>query len=124
MVKEAITDEAALSILQQYDVYNKEIEFYDKISPKIAKKLRDLGEPKLLAECFGVCKERQIMILENLAIQGYGIVHVLPGFNIHEAKVILKKLASFHAVCAVLQEEQSDIFENFKNGSFHFDFFL
>lgn len=122
MVKEAISDEAALSALQQYDVYNKEIEFYDQISDKITQKLQQLHEPQLLAKCFGICKEKQIIILENLASKGYGILPVQPGFNILEAKIIFKKMATFHSICAVLQEEQPNIFSNFQNGQFDFLF--
>lgn len=116
MIKVAIADEVALNALQQYNVYNKEIEFYSRVSGKIAQKLREIGEPQLLPEYFGVCNEKQIMILENLAFKGYGIVPVLPGFNIHEAKAILKRLATFHATCAVLQQDQPNIFSIFKNG--------
>lgn len=99
-----------------FDVYEKEVEFYDKIVPKMNEKLKDLNEPQLLAECFGVCKKRKIMVIEDLKAKGYHILAGQNGCNISETKAILKRVAVFNAIGAILQQEQPDIFANFKCG--------
>ncbi len=99
-------------------MYEKEVEFYDKIVPKINEKLKELNELQLLPECFGVCKTKKIMVIEDLNASGYNIV---PGHNectIFEAKAILKRIAVFNAIGVILCQEQSDIFAKFKSGWF------
>lgn len=71
MIKVAISDEATRNALLLYNVYDKEIEFYGEIASKINKKVQQLGETQMLAKCFGVCKEKKIIILENLAVNQF-----------------------------------------------------
>lgn len=116
IIKIALPDENALDVSLQQKMYDKEMEFYAEIAQKINQKLRELDEPQLLAQCFGVCKSRKIMILEDLSANGYSVLPVQSGYSISQTKIILKRLATFHAVCAVLQEVEPNIFEHFKTG--------
>lgn len=98
------------------DVFNAEMIFYKEIVPKINEFLEFLGEPELFPEVFGVCYTKKIIILGDLLAKDYQILPASRGYNIPEAKVILKKVAVFHAICAVLQEKEADIFANFTYG--------
>lgn len=49
------------------------------------------------------------------SIKGYGTIPIQREFDIPQAKMIFKRLATFHAICAVLQEEQPNIFDNIRN---------
>lgn len=100
----------------QFDVFNKEVEFYEEIAPKINQKLKVLGQPRLFAEMIGMSKSKKVMILEDLSGKGYRVLPVKDGYNFEETKALLKRIALFHATCAVLQEEKSDIFTTFKYG--------
>lgn len=93
------------------------MEFYGKIVPKFNQKLKILGELDLVAEPFGIWKKENILILEDLSAKGYQAQSPAQGFDVHETRAVLKRAATFHAICAVLQEEQSDIFGNFKAGT-------
>lgn len=104
------------NIFIEFGAYDKEIRFYSEIASKINAKLKDLGEPELCAEAFGTSKLKNILILEDLSASGYQVMPSKHSFNLHETKAILKKLATFHAINAVLQEEQPDIFADFKYG--------
>lgn len=117
-MKEPITDEFAVTALSQFDVYNKEIEFYSEVAPKFNQKLKELNEGELFATPIGVCRKRNILILEDLSAKGYRMLAKKDGFNFIEAKIILRKVAIFHAICAVLQEENAGVFANFKYGQF------
>lgn len=117
IVKTAVPGEFAFEALAANDIYNKEIEFYSKIAPKINQKLKKLNETdQLVAEPYGVCNANNAILFEDLCSKGYGIASVLRGFNFEEAKIVLKKAATLHAIHAVLQEEDPNIFENFKYG--------
>lgn len=108
--------EETVDTFADYNVYDREMEFYGDIAAKISRKLKELGEKQLLPETIGVCKQRKIMIMEDLDAKGYGVLPAQPGYNIVQAKAILKRMATLHAIGAVLQEENPDIFRNFKSG--------
>lgn len=105
--------------LSGFDVYEKEVEFYDKIAPRMNEKLKDLDESELLPECFGVCKKQKIMVIEDLNAKGYKLLPGQNKCNISETKAVLKRMAVFNAIGAILQQEQSDIFATFKSGLYN-----
>lgn len=109
-------NEELKDVFANFDIYKKEVEFYDKIAPKYNEKLRGLGERRLFAECFAVCKTRKIMVIEDLKAKGYSL---LPGpyeCNLSQTKAVLRRMALFNAIGAILQQEEPNIFVNFKNG--------
>lgn len=117
IVKAALSSGLAFETLSAHNVYNKEIEFYGEIVPHIQRLLKELNEPnELIAETFGVCKLNKVMLFEDLAPKGYGVASIQKGFDLAEAKTILTKSATFHAICAVIQQEHPNIFANFKYG--------
>ena len=116
--------EETVDTFADYNVYDREIEFYGDIAPKIGQKLKELGERQLLPESIGVCKRRKIMIMEDLGAKGYCVLPTQPGYNIAQAKAIFKRMATFHAIGAVLREENPDIFVNFKSGQLNYVFFV
>lgn len=96
------------------DASSKEIPFYQEIVSKFNDKLDDVGEPEIFPDVFGVCKEKNSLIFGDLSSKGYQVLN--RGYNIPEAKSILKRVAVFHAISAVLQEEHPNIFVNFDSG--------
>lgn len=117
IVKAALSSGLAFKTLSAHNVYNKEIEFYSETVPQIQRLLRKLDEPiEFFAETIGVCKLNKAMIFEDLTQNGFGMASIQRGFDLPVAKAVLKKLAKFHAICAVLQEEKPNVFLNFKYG--------
>lgn len=97
-------------------VFDKEGEVYSRILPKIKIQLDRLNESaKLLPDLIGVCANKALLI-EDLSVKGYTISSKFIGLNLPDAKEVLRKAAIFHATCAVLQENEPNIFENFKHG--------
>lgn len=117
IIKEGVSNELLLNAFHQYDVYDNEMEFYEKIVPKFNEKLKDLGELSMVAEPFGVWPQKNILILEDLSAKGYHARSPAQGFNEPETKAVLRKIALFHAIGAVLQAEQPHIFYHFKSGT-------
>lgn len=119
IVKTILTDKLGFDIISEFGVYDKEIEFYERIAPQIKiiyKQLEDSNQ--LLPETFGICKLNKAMLFENLTLKGYGLSSVKCGFDMVETKMALKKVATLHACCAVLQEHQPNIFDNFQHGKY------
>lgn len=117
ILKEGVSNQTILDLFDQFDAYDNEMEFYGKIVPRFNRKLTELGESELVAEPFGVCAEKNILILEDLSAKGYQPRSPAQGLNEHETMAVLQRAATFHAIGAVLQEEQPDIFDNFKKGN-------
>lgn len=116
IVKIPVLDESALAVILAYNAYKKEIEFYGQIAPKIAAVQAQLNETKpLIPKCYGVCWTNDVLVLDDLAIESYRTSD--QSYQFDQAKLVLERLASFHAINAVLQQQQANIFENFKYGT-------
>lgn len=116
VVKAAVSGEA-LGALSEFDIYQKEIEFYSKIAPQIKNVLKNLDETtQLTADVIGVCEENTALLLEDLAEKSFGLASIYQGLGLNDVKLVLKKLAIFHAINAVLQQDNENIFANFKYG--------
>lgn len=74
----------------------------------------------MIAKAYGVCNANSAILFEDLTSKEYRILSVYRGFNFEEAKIVLEKAATMHAIHAVLQEEQPNIFEHFKYGRIQF----
>lgn len=63
IVKVALSDGIAFQVLSAHNVFNKEIEFYSKIVPKMTKLLKQLNETDaFVGESFGVCTINKAML--------------------------------------------------------------
>lgn len=101
----------------QNDIYKKEMEFYCKIVPQFKKGLERLHDiSQIVPEIFGACETNMMILMEDLSAKSYGIASVYQGLDLKEAQIVLKKAAKFHAINAFLQQENENIFENFKYG--------
>lgn len=115
LIKTSISRGTKFDQLVSYDIYDKEIEFYDEIAPKIVALLKKLGgSDQLLPTIYGVSKEHLAMVLEDMVESGYKIKEDLNAFD--DAAIIFEKIAKIYAASAVLQEQEPDVFKNFKHG--------
>lgn len=97
------------------------MEFYAKIAPRIEAIRRTINEnDQFVPKVYGTCADNDLLLLEDMAPNGYKIESVYKGLNVNQAKAVLKKTASFHAAGAILNEQQPDIYENFKYGKSSF----
>lgn len=118
-VKIPVSDETILAKLLEFNVYKTEIEFYSQIVPKIhaIQSAQFVGASPFMATCYGVCENYDVLLLEDVASKSYFMLD--RPFNFDETKFLLEKLASFHAINAILQQQNSEIFENFKYGTWN-----
>lgn len=60
------------------------------------------------------------IVMIALSLLNYRIKPTKDDFDLTHSKSVIRKLAQFHGVCAILQTEQSDIYKNFKQGELNF----
>jgi len=121
ILKQAVSSDAPqANIFAEYDVYNRELEMYDIVLPKMAKILQEAGfNEKLMAEAIVVDRERTIMILEDLAPLRYTNADRVKQLDMVHTKLVLDMLAKFHAAAIVLNQREPDLlmlfFEHFSS---------
>lgn len=119
IVKTSLQGDLAFDILTSCNVYEKEIEFYEVIAQAVRKLLQKANDnDQILAETFSVSKKNNAMLFEDLTLKGYRISSVKRGFDKTETQMILSKIAKLHAAGAVLQEQNPNMFANFKHGEY------
>lgn len=117
IIKIAVSGESAFEALTALNVYDKEMEMYEKILPQLKTLLHKAGaNRKIFADTIYVSNVHKAILFEDLSIKGYRSKCGSDGFDMTHTKAILSRLAKFHAAAAVLQEQQPDIYRNFKHG--------
>ncbi|KAH8242918.1 hypothetical protein KR032_003027 [Drosophila birchii] len=120
ILKQAVPSDAAHGwIFEEYDVYNRELEMYDVVLPKMSQILEEAGfTDKLMAKVITVDRSRTIMILEDLAPLRYTNADRLKQLDLTHTKLVLDMLAKFHAAAIVLNQREPDLLRH--NYSSHF----
>lgn len=119
IVKAALTGADTSELTLAFNVYKKEIEFYNVIAPKIKQALEKLNHTdQLIADSYGVCRRNDVILLEDLKAKSYCMPSAQRGLNFDEAKIVMEKAATLHAINAVLQHEHPNIVDIFNFGAF------
>ncbi|XP_036675147.3 uncharacterized protein [Drosophila suzukii] len=120
ILKQAVPSDAPqANIFAEYDVYNRELEMYDIVLPKMAKILQEAGfNENLMAEAIVVDRERTIMILEDLAPLRYTNADRVKQLDMVHTKLVLDMLAKFHAAAIVLNQREPHLLS--RNYASHF----
>ncbi|XP_017046559.1 uncharacterized protein LOC108091727 [Drosophila ficusphila] len=120
ILKQAVPANAPQAkLFGEYDVYNRELEMYDVVLPKMANILREAGiNDKLMAEAVIVDRERTIMILEDLAPLRYTNADRVKQLDMVHTKMVLDMLAKFHAAGMVLNQREPELLS--RNYDAHF----
>ncbi|XP_073819366.1 uncharacterized protein [Musca autumnalis] len=115
------SDPFVANIMNGYDVYNTEMKIYEQVLPQIADILKRSGDnEKIFAETYKVDYERSTIIFEDLAASNFVLCDRLRGLNKQHTRLVLKKLAKFHAAAAVLNERLGGgSLEQFQRGIFN-----
>lgn len=114
------SDPYVAEIMRGYDLYNTEMKMYEKILPQIAEVLKEVGDTdKLFAATLKVDYERSAIIFEDLSVNNYVLADRLKGMDELHARLVLKKLAKFHAAGLILNQRLKGELEQFQRGIFN-----
>lgn len=117
IAKIASNDPNVLDNVSGINIYDKELEIYEQILPKVNQLLDKYNEcEKIFAKTFYVSHDHKAIVFEDLSVSGYAINKTRTGYNMEHTKMILIKLAKFHAANAVMEEENADMYRNFRKG--------
>lgn len=99
-------------VLNQFNVFPKEIAVYDSLIPKFEEIYRTAinEEVKLGPKCLLTStsdEQGNVLVLEDLCDQGYRTVDRQKGLDLNHAQLALSSLAKFHAASAVYYQDVS-----------------
>ncbi|CAD6991942.1 unnamed protein product [Ceratitis capitata] len=110
-------DPTIRKIMTDFDVYNREILMYNKILPEMTALLAEIGDDdRLFAETMHVDLERGAIIFEDLSASNFVVGNRIERLDEPQAKLVLSKLAKFHATGAVLNERMPSILTDLQGG--------
>ncbi|TDG43703.1 hypothetical protein AWZ03_009867 [Drosophila navojoa] len=113
IVKTTFADkDPAAHLLEQYGVYVREMDMYEEELPKLAKIiLLELGDSrKMFARTVYVDREHDSIMFEDMSLDKYSVADRLKQLDLNHVRLVLEKLAKFHAAGAVLNERQPGIY--------------
>lgn len=100
-------------------VYDKELEMYEQILPRLTTMLRkhDIVED-IFARTINVSYSKKAIVFEDLSLKGYRMPNKTGGLDEIHAKMLLRKLAIYHAAAAQLGQTDRSAYKNFQFGWF------
>lgn len=108
IVKARHDNEEMHEIFSAYEIYTKEINFYQNILPGITKLLESIGiSVKLAPELIYCDLEKEVLVVEDASAEDYRIAKRENRFCLRAAKITLKKLAFYHAASVIYNEQNN-----------------
>lgn len=101
-------------VAEEFEVYEKEREMYAKILPKMS----ELTKVKISPECYHVATDDAAFFMEDLTNSGFQTADRIIGLDLNHSKIVVEKLAKFHAASMVLLAKDHNVFVKFKEGLF------
>lgn len=97
IIKTAVEDNFGLLILNELNVYEKELEMYQCVLPQLRMLLDNAGHRgELFAGTMYVSFSKKAIVFEDLTQKGYKMPMSAEGLDLKHSKILLKKLAKFH----------------------------
>lgn len=113
-------DELTQELMAPYDIYNREMNIYQEVLPKLSDLLTEIGDTeKIFPTAIFVDRERMAIVFEDLSVAGYVMADRVRRLNEEHTHLILRKLAKLHAASAVLNEREKGSLEGYDRGFFN-----
>lgn len=111
-IVKCISYEGERAFLQTMDIYGTETCFYKEIVPKMELVLKEKIAPTFY---FSTEEPIRTIVFEDLVEKGYEIADRLKGLNFEQSKLVIKKLANFHASSAIVAQMHPELIDRYKN---------
>ncbi|XP_037817356.1 uncharacterized protein LOC119607487 [Lucilia sericata] len=113
-------DELAREKMESYDFFNREMLLYEQILPKLNDLLNEIDDTdRIFPTVFHVDYNKQVLIFEDLTVQGFVMADRLQRLDMDHIKLVLRKLSKMHATSAVFNERSSGCLEKYDRGFFN-----
>ncbi|XP_063696922.1 uncharacterized protein LOC134827942 isoform X2 [Culicoides brevitarsis] len=115
IIKTVNANEEITKILTKSGFFEKEIIMYDRILPKFQKLLESIGDmDKIYSPAVFVDHENSTIIFNDLKQEGYELADRLNGLDEDHIRLLMRKIAKFHACSMILMENGEEDFSDFQ----------
>lgn len=115
IAKFILESSAMNKIKMQYDFFNKELEMYTRIGPKLSSLSGETFMPKYN---FHMREPSQIILTEDLIASGFLLKDRRLCLDLDHCNCVLNKLGKFHAASMILAHKEPGILDKFDGGFF------
>jgi Ecdysteroid kinase-like family len=96
--------------LGEYDVHNKEMDIYETTIPAMVRLQKAIGDhERLFPQVICIDRELDIIVFEDVSVQGYVMLNRLDGLDLVHTKMVLVKMAKMHALGTVYQQREKKL---------------
>ncbi|CAD7091898.1 unnamed protein product [Hermetia illucens] len=97
--------------------FPKEVEMYEKLVPQFEQAFHEIGvDTEFSPKCWKTMNDPQLLIMEDLTTRKFKNIDRLKGMDMEHTKLVLTKLAQFHAASACIYEKSGPYSEQMRNG--------
>ncbi|TMW42643.1 hypothetical protein DOY81_012277, partial [Sarcophaga bullata] len=115
MLKTEHESELFKELTNGIDSFAQESKVYQEILPCLEKLYQDAGQTvKFGAKCYKLPITQDHLLLEDLKQQGFKNANRLECLDMHHAKMVLKKMAQWHAASVIHKENIGSYEESYK----------
>lgn len=101
-------------------IFEKEVEMYQKIVPKLKEIFEENGIKTAFApKCWKVVHDPEMLIMEDLGVRNFANENRLTGMDMQHAKMVISKLAQFHAASVCVLEKNGPFSNRIMSTMFH-----
>ncbi|XP_029724756.2 uncharacterized protein LOC115264861 [Aedes albopictus] len=117
VVKEKSSDVFGGDWVEKFNVFDKEIEAYQKLIPEFEQLFQHEVQfgPRFFK---AVATPFTVMVLEDLIASGYEMKDCCNRLSLSDSRTVLSKLAKFHAASAVYYKQNGSYSKSFKTGMY------
>ncbi|KAG4065559.1 hypothetical protein HA402_013329 [Bradysia odoriphaga] len=116
IIKARLDDAALNEITEEYNLFERESQAYKCIIKDSMVLLREIGDDTVFAPRLIYIDDNAI-IQEDLSAKGYAMKNCKKRLNLRECKMVLEKVAKYHACTAVLYQRNPEKFQYHKQSN-------
>lgn len=110
--------EIQIKVMENNNLYPREIQVYSEILPQIQKLLEVVGDfTKFAPKClYSAHVPKMMLLFEDMKELGYSVIPKENQMEVDLAFLVLEKLAKLHAASAVLKEKNPSVMNQYLEG--------
>ncbi|GAB0089712.1 hypothetical protein DMENIID0001_043040 [Sergentomyia squamirostris] len=119
---EKYKEEGGIKFTKTFDFQKREVHMYGKVLASFHNLLSSINDKTVFgARCYSIDHTTSSMFLEDLLVRQYRCANRIERLDLNHAKLVLKKLAKYHACSIILKKKEPNVYEPMKKAFFSRD---
>ncbi|GAB0088777.1 hypothetical protein DMENIID0001_032410 [Sergentomyia squamirostris] len=115
-------EEGGVKFTKEFDFQKREVHMYGKVLDCFHDLLSSINDKTTFScRCYTIDRTTNTTILEDLLVRQYRCANRIERLDLNHTKLILKKLAKFHACSVILKKKEPNVYEPMEKALFSRD---